>query len=87
MGIEDIGNISRHSSVGMKEHELCDFKQGEFLDGKNVRAMEKRFGVSIVWCIMNDANGLLLQSNHRLQSGQGGRSPQKGAVRQMRMDK
>ncbi|ELU13783.1 hypothetical protein CAPTEDRAFT_209350 [Capitella teleta] len=59
MGIEDVGNTPRHNSVGMKEHELCDFKQGEFLHVKNVRATEKRFGLSIVWCTMNDANDLL----------------------------
>ncbi|ELU15954.1 hypothetical protein CAPTEDRAFT_193607 [Capitella teleta] len=34
-----------------------DLQKGEFLDGKNVRATEKRFGVNIVRCTMNDANG------------------------------
>ncbi|ELT91646.1 hypothetical protein CAPTEDRAFT_202183 [Capitella teleta] len=62
MSIENIGNISRHGSVELKEHELRNFKQGEFLDGKNVEEQK---------------NG---SSNDRLQSGQGGRSPQKRAI-------
>ena len=69
VGVENIGDISRQNSVGMKKHELRDFKLSEFIDRKNVRATKKRFSVSVVRCIVNNAEGLLLQNCERLQSG------------------